>query len=125
MSDAKALSFELELHERPVTIGGEAYVLVELDGKQRDRYLNGLGSRLRVAKDGKAAGVKNFDGLQASLVAASLKRIIFDGGREPVTVATIQAWPAQVVSGLFDAAKVLSALGDEDEDEDKDKEGND
>lgn len=114
------LSFELERHEQSVTIGGEDYVLVELDGRLRDKYLNNLGGRLKHTGGGQQ-GVKNFEGLQASLIAMSLFRI--EGGeREPVKMDVIQKWPACVVSGLFEAAKKLSALGNEDED---DQEGND
>lgn len=108
------LSFDLELEEVPVTIAGEKYVLRELDGKQRDKYLDGLGKRLAPAgRDGKAQTVKNFNGLQSSLVCMCLYK---DGEDSPVDAHTIQTWPARVVAGLFDAASDLSKLGEEEED---------
>ena len=118
----QALSFELERQTLPVTIGGEEYMLFELDGKGRDKYLNNVGGRVRTDKEGKPAGVKNFDGLEASLIAASLKRKE-NGEWVDVPAATIQSWPARVVSGLFKAAKELSALGEEEGEEGD--EGND
>jgi len=120
MQEHEALDFTLDRNERPVTINGEAYVLVELDGKERDKYLNNVGGRVRTNKDGTPAGVRDFDGLEASLIAGSLRKIE-NGERVPVDVATIQGWPARVVSALFKAAKDLSALGDEK----KDDRGND
>jgi len=114
----EVLSFVLEREERPVTIGGEAYVLIELDGKERDKYLNVLGGRLRHGPDGKAGGVKDFDGLQASLIAASLCKVV-GSERVPVKQHIIQSWPARVVSGLFEAARDLSALDEKEKDEAK------
>jgi len=126
--DMGPLEFGLDLGERPVTIAGEAYVLRELDGKGRDRYLNNVGARLRVTREGKAAGVKDFNNLQASLVSQSLHKVV-EGGDEPVPVATIQTWPSHVVSALFKAARELSHLGEDEEDKavegDEDTVGND
>lgn len=116
------LTFDLDRKEQEVEIGGEAYVLVELDGKQRDKWMNDLGARIRLGKDGKAQGLKSFDNMQAGLISASLKKIVGDE-RKPVSMETIQSWPARVSGGLFDAAKELSGLEDE-SDKDSD-EGND
>jgi hypothetical protein len=116
------LSFVLERRELPVTIDGEGYVLRELDGRERDKYLNSLNARLKVTAGG-GQSVKDFDGMQASLVAASLFKIV-GSEREPVTVDEVQGWPARVSATLFDAAKKLSGLGGEDETDEGD-EGND
>lgn len=123
MSD---LNFSLTRQQKPVTIDGDAYMLVELDGKDRDKYLNSVGARLR--SEGKTQSVKNFEGLQASLVTASLRKQASDGAfTELVPIATIQSWPARVVKTLFDAARELSALDDDDGDseEDQNEKGND
>lgn len=116
------LSFSLEREEIPVRVGDVDYVLIELDGKERDRYLQDVGKRIRTNREGNAAGVKNFDGMQAFLVSLSLKKEAGGGDREDVPVTTIQKWPAKVVSALFDKARELSALGKE---EGEDEEGND
>lgn len=116
------LVFTLEREEIPVVIDSQEYVLQELDGSERDRYLNGLTNRMRVNNKGDLAGIKNFDGLQASLVAASIRLV--DGlERKPVLLKTVQGWPAKVVKQLFDAARELSGLDDEDE-KDKEKTNN-
>jgi len=128
LSAQNALVFELTRQERPVMINGEAYVLVELDGTQRDKYLTDIAARVKTTGRGKKAtqSMKNFHMLQAGLVSLTLFKLSEDG-KIPVMAATIQEWPARVISDLFDAAKELSGLDDEDEDEgDEDgEEGND
>ena len=137
MSDA--LKFDLDLKAKPVEIGGDAYVLVELTGMQRDRYLTAIAGRLKQIVGSKRATVKNFDGLQSSLVGMALRRVK-DGATvvppsggsytaemlkeqtDPVSEKMIQEWPAAVGSALFRVAKELSGLNDE---EDEDAEGND
>jgi len=111
------LTFELERKSLEVKLGGEDYLLVELDGTMRDRYLTGLASRVKGG--GTTATVKNFNGLQGSLLAMSLKKLV-DGTQVAVPLGEIQKWPASVVDGLFTAARDLSGLDDED-----DEEGND
>lgn len=89
------------------------YVLVELDGTQRDAYLNAVAARMKTDATGKPAGVKNFTGLQADLLSRSLYTTEADGSRKQVDVKTIQAWPARVQAALHKKAKALSALDDE------------
>lgn len=89
------------------------YVLVELDGTQRDAYLNAVAARMRTNAQGQPAGVKNFTGLQADLLSRSLFSQASDGSRKPVDAATIQKWPARVQAALHKKAKALSALDDE------------
>jgi len=116
-----SLNFTLTRQQQPVTIDDEPYMLVELDGKQRDAYLNNLAKRLRTTGKGKAASqtVSDFDGLQAGLIAASLRKV--EGpDMVAVPVDTIQRWPARVQQGLFDAAKALSGLDDDEGDEGND-----
>ncbi len=112
------LEFTLERQEKPVVIAGQKYVLLELDGKERDNYLNGIGARVKHTADGKPAGLKSFDGLQASLVTACLRTD--EGERSAVPVAVIQGWPARVVTRLYEAARDMNGLDTED-----DKKGND
>ena len=122
MSESKKLVFDLDFKKIPVGIGGEDYVLVELDGRERDKYLNTLTGRLKTGTDGKSQGVKNFEGLQSSLLSKSLKKIV-DGMEVGVTEIIIQGWPARVQATLYDEARELSALGDEKKK--KDADGND
>lgn len=107
------LVFDLEREEQKVTISGKKYVLVELSGEERDSYLNDIGGRMRI-ENGKPAGIKNFNGMQAFLVSLSLKSME-TGEPVPVNIKEIQKWPAPLVSKLFDRAKALSAIDQENE----------
>jgi hypothetical protein len=104
------LVFTLERKTQAVEIDGEQYVLRELNGQERDKYLNGLGARLVTVGDNQS--IKNFDGLQASLLNLSLKKCAGDE-LQPVLVSTIQNWPASVQKALFDVAQKLSGLDKE------------
>lgn len=105
------LEFELDRRERPVKINNEDYILVELDGRQRDKYMASIGRRSKTGADGKTE-LKNYDGMQADLIAESLYKIVGDE-RQPVAVAVIQSWPSRISSKLFDVASVLSGLVEE------------
>ena len=94
MEELKTLEFNLKAKERNVKIDGNDYVLVELNGQDRDTYLTGVGARVKVNKQGKSAGLKTFDGLQASLIVLSLLRITEEGKRAKVPLQTIQKFPA-------------------------------
>jgi len=107
------LVFDLEREEQKVTISGKKYIFVELSGEERDSYLNDIGGRMRT-ENGKPAGIKNFNGMHAFLISLSLK-CVETGEPVPVNVKEIQKWPARLVSKLFDSAKKLSALDEEDE----------
>lgn len=116
------LSFDLTRKTLEVTIDNEEYELVEFDGVERDKYLNSVGKRLKTEVGG-GQTVKNFDGLQAELVSASLFKIDkVSRARIAVPVKTIQSWPARVSATLFEEARKLSGLGDDDDDEDEERE---
>lgn len=120
------LSFELRRREVPVTLTDpdtgqeQGYVLVELDGAGRDAYLTNLGGRVKTNQDGKMAGLKTFEGLQANLLCRCMFKVTPEG-RKPVDIKTVQAWPARVQTALFQRCKAISALGEDS----KEKEGND
>lgn len=106
------LTFELKLKCIPVELNNsagvpETYTLSELTGVQRDEYLNDTASRMKFDGQGKAQGVKDFKGMQAKLVSLCLTK---GSGGAPVTVETINTWPASVVSALFKEAQKLSGL---------------
>jgi len=110
----KAWIFTLERQTLPVTIDKQSYVIQELDGRQRDKYISDLGGRVKRDKDGKQTGAINLDGMQANLVAMSLKKVV-DGVLTDVNVDTIQSWPAKVSSAIFDACQELSGLNEKNE----------
>ena len=114
MRTHEELSFDLDREEQKVTISGKPYVLTELSGKERDDYLNDVGNRMRTNSEGKPSGIKNFSGMQGFLISLSLK-CMETGEPVPVKMEEIQKWPTRLVSTLFDKAKELSALGEEEE----------
>lgn len=113
----EVLEFTLERAFIPVRIKNPTtdrvteYKLQELDGTERDKYLNVLGSRMKVTGKGIPAGVKDFKDLQADLVSRSL--VDADGTQVPV--AMIQRWPVSIQTKLFKMAQKLSALEEESE----------
>jgi hypothetical protein len=109
MNTQEALVFRLKKQEQEIMIDDVQYVLSELDGMERDSYLNDIGNRMHVGTDKKSTVVKNFSGMQAFLVSLSL-RVVETGKNVPVE--TIQKWPARVIKKLHDLAVEFSALGE-------------
>ena len=100
-----------------VTEQGEekAWKLKELTGKERNRYLNKMTSRVRSGKDGKAISITNFEGFQADL----LKICLYDENDELVTEDMIEGLPSSTQQVLFDKAKEISGLDNDEEGEEK------
>lgn len=119
--------FSLRLEEYHFVLETEAgdevqYKLVELDGTQRDAYLNAMSSKMEMRNG--SMRIKSFDGLQAQL----LSRCCYcknpeTGDWEKVTVQEIQLWPSRVTKVLEEQAKQMSGL-DDDEDDKGDDSGN-
>jgi len=101
------IKLTLKLKEIPVTLDEKAYTLKELSGEARDKYLTGMSDRVKFT-DGKMTGLKNFNGLQASLLALCL----YDSDGVLVPMKDLQAFPASTLATLFDAAQELSSLGE-------------
>ena len=120
--------------EEGVPATPEGYVLLELVGKARDSYVQGLSSRYRIGPDGKPAGIQRFDGLQGDLVSRALHKAdlqIHNAGRDDeyveivrveeatVPMATIQEFPASQLQWMFEESQRLSGLSGEAEAEAK------
>lgn len=109
-----------KLDEIPVVMemedGSERHlVLREMHGTGRDAYLQSMAGRMRTDAKGNIIGVKNFDGLQASL----LSKCLYDEVDELVSVKEIQAFPTKAVITLFKAAQKLNGLEQDAEDDAK------
>ncbi len=85
--------------------------LRELDGKERNSYLNKMAGRLRTDKGGKPVGMKSFDGFQSDLLTLCLR----DEHGEPMTKQAIEDLPSKAQQALFEKAQELSGLNVEDE----------
>lgn len=100
--------FSLALKERAFTIDGRTFVLKELDGDGRDCYMNTVQSRMKNLPNGTQV-VKDFKGLQASLLARTLFEILPDG-EKLMDSKTIQSFPTSTQKQLFDMSQQLSGL---------------
>lgn len=114
------LRLSADLQEIPVVLtskknGEMKWRMVELDGEQRNKYLNQMSSRVKVGVDGKTVGIKSFDGFQSDL----LVRCLIDEKGDHVEKEVIEALPASTQQELFRQAQKLSGL-----DNKKDDEGN-
>jgi len=85
--------------------------LRELDGAERNRYLNKMTKRVKIGKDGKAVGISSFDGFQADLLTICLE----DEKGCPVTKEVIEALPSKTQQLLFKKAQEISGLDNEDD----------
>uniref|UniRef100_A0A6M3K615 Tail assembly chaperone n=1 Tax=viral metagenome TaxID=1070528 RepID=A0A6M3K615_9ZZZZ len=118
MSDeSNVMKFSSVLEEIPVEIanangGVDHYILREMLAGPRDEYLSKMSDRVKYV-DGKALGLKTFDGFQASLLAKCLWTCEEGEEEKRVSLNQIQTFPARVVTALYDKAVEISGL-DED-----------
>jgi hypothetical protein len=103
--------FRLVRKQIPVELedaGGKVLrcVMRELDGQERDKFLNIMSTRMKTDAKGKPSGVKDFTNLQASLLVASL----FKPDGKPFTSAELQKFPSSTQTELFKMAQKLSGL---------------
>ena len=103
----QVFSFELKLKEVPVELSGEKYIIRELTGKQRDKYLDTVAKRVSYV-NGQQAGMTSLSGLQSSLLSMCL--IDSEGNNVPENV--IAEYPGSVQSKLFKVAQDLSGLNE-------------
>lgn len=106
------LRFKLQANVLPVEVEGPdgtvvEYELREMTAVTRDRYLDKLQKRMQLDANGRAAGIRKFEGMQADLVASCLFHKT-DG--RSVSEDVIQGWPASAVVSLFSAAQELNRL---------------
>lgn len=92
----------------------KSWTLRELDGTERNKFLNKMASRVKIGAGGKAVGIKSFDGFQADL----LKMCLFDENGEAINIEDIEALPSSTQQELFKKAQQLCGL---DKDEEKDE----
>lgn len=112
------LKFKLTRKTLPVELEDEngvttKYTLRQMDGAQRDEFLNDQARRMEVVgtnPDGtQQTKISDFTGLHAKLLSLCLTE---DATGKPPTLATIQSWPADVQQELYKEAKKLNGLGE-------------
>lgn len=103
-----AFHFVMDYETFPITIQDpktgitEEYELRELPGHKRDAYLNSI--RSKVNADGT---VKNFEDVQASLIAMHL---FPKGSDTAVKLETVRRFPSRMLDKLYNKCVKLSAL---------------
>lgn len=121
--------YKTALHREPLEIDDVDYAMVELCGKERDEYIQQMQGRMRFTASGKPAGLKNFEGLQASLLTRTLHRATLDKTdtddvrvvetHDRVSALEVQGWGSKMQTELFLYAQELCGMGDDAEDEAK------
>jgi len=109
------LVFETTLKEVPVTIDSKSYILRELDGRQKGKYLNKMGGRIVLDKEGNIKAFKDYAGLESTLLSLCIydsdnklvEALVMDGTEDK------RGWPSSMLGELFDAAQELSGLNEE------------
>jgi len=107
------LRLELELKEVDVVLvdkedNEKKYLLKELSGSDRNRYLNKMKNRVTTDKNGNVK-INTFDGMQSDLLTVSL----FNEAGESVSKDEIEMLPSNTQQKLFEKAQELSGLNSE------------
>lgn len=118
--DRETLTLSLERAEVDVKLKGKDgvghdWLLRELSGSERNRYLNKMKTRIKVGANG-ATSIKSFDGFQSDL----LHLCLLDEEGERVAKDVIEGLPSSSQLALFNRAQKISGLDNE-----EDNEGND
>lgn len=87
----------------------QRYSIRELLGPQRDVYMKLVSERMKFDDAGKPIGVRNQEGLQASL----LEKCVLDDAGTLVKRNVIDSWPATTTQSVFEKALELSGLTEE------------
>jgi hypothetical protein len=112
------ITSDLELLEVPVTLKGTRYTLVELDGTEREAYIQWQVQKTR-DRNGKKLPVIDLRGMHAKLIHMSLH--LGDRNGPLVAETEIQGWGGHLTKRLFKRAQLISGLDTDAED----REGND
>lgn len=106
--------------EVPVKVGQLEFVLREATGESAVKYTNAKLKRLSLGADGKPSSFAGMGDLEPYLVSLCLftaKRERPELNNQPVHEADIRAWPHKIQKKLFDIAKQISEI---DQDQSKD-----
>lgn len=100
---------DISLVEVPVTIAGEEYLLVEATEATVCKFRNATFACTQYT-DGKVSSMKGLANVEPLLVSLCL---IWKETRIPVKLKTIESWPNRVVTSLFERAKKISGLNED------------
>jgi len=96
--------FEFGLRD-PVTREVRTYTMTELNGTEREAYLNSIVGKFEVTSSGKSR-VKNFTGLQSNFLAKCVR----DDAGVLVPTKVIDKWPSGLQSELYKRGQRMSGM---------------
>lgn len=105
---------KLERQEIPFKYDGKNYVLREATGGAGKQFQNARASCIVMGQDGKPAGLRNVGNLEPMLVHLCVFEEKAEGRFVQVSQATVEGWPYKVQKELFEKAKEISGIEDED-----------
>ena len=94
------------------------YTIKEMVGTEFGKWRTAMATRLKVSPDGKPLGVRDFKGMEASLIS----KCLYDETGQPVPERVIEAWPTAAQQELFRKCQEINGM---DKDEEDDKKGKD
>lgn len=106
----KSESVELEASDGVVLV----YAVKEMTGAQRDSYFSKMSSKTK--QGGDQVTITDYNGLYSTLLSHTL----YDDKDKLVDEKIIQSWPDSAQKALFDLAKSVNGLNDNDKDPKKD-----
>ena len=117
-----SMNFDLEIIEVPVMLGGKSFVLKEATGAAACKYRNAMLGHTVLGESGKPVSIKGMADIEPLLVSLCLFEIITNEDSDQIvekqlTVKDVGKWPAKVVTSLFEKAKEISNLSDEEDTE--------
>lgn len=92
------------------------FILKEMTGANRDRYLTQQIKKTKFSDAGKPTGLTDVDGIQAGLICKCLYN---EEGTMPVPEVEIAQWPASTQDALFKACQTMNAMNKEGEEKEK------
>lgn len=112
---------DISLKEIPVSIERKKYVLREATGDTACRYRNAVLHCTELGPEGSPATIKGLADVEPFLVSLCLFETCLDERGNPtsersVPVSVIRKWPSRVQKALFERAKEISELSEEEED---------
>lgn len=113
---------DLQPIEVPIKFRNRSFGLREASGDTAVKYRNAMLESTKLGPDGKPTSVKGMANIEPLLVSMCLIEYIADKEgkvrERPVNEATIRAWPNRILKPLYDKAREISALKEDDETED-------
>lgn len=103
---------DVSLAEEHIPIGGKEYVLREASGGAATKYRNAVLACTILGVGGRAQTVKGMASVEPLLVSLCLFEVL-EKGERPVKLSVIEGWPARVQEALFERAKRISNLEEE------------